>query len=133
MAFKRPKEYNTDPFIANAFIIPHYKIAGYKFFCMASAVEGWEHVSISLRKDVIIGRKAKREEHVERTPTWAEMCFIKDQFWDVEDAVMQIHPPRSEWVSQHPYCLHLWRPIDKEFPRPDSIHVGVKGLDIQSF
>lgn len=80
---------------------------------IASDGEGWEHVSVS-RKD--------------RCPTWAEMCEVKALFWDEEDTVMQLHPPQSEWVSNHQFCLHLWRPIGTEIPRPPSMMVGVKEL-----
>lgn len=69
----------------------------------------WEHVSVSTSV---------------RCPTWDEMCFVKSLFWDPEDAVFQIHPPRSEYVSNHPYCLHLWRPIGIELPRPPLTTVG---------
>ena len=23
---------------------------------------------------------------------------------------MQLHPAEQEYINQHPYCLHLWRP-----------------------
>ena len=75
----------------------------------------WEHVSVSTRR---------------RTPNWKEMCFVKDLFWDEEDAVMQLHPPRSTWINNHPYCLHLWRPLDGNIPLPPSIAVGVKSLNV---
>ncbi len=70
---------------------------------------GWEHVSIS-RGD--------------RCPTWEEMCFIKDLFWDGEDVVMQFHPKKSEYVNLAKTCLHLWRPVGIEFPTPDKHLVG---------
>jgi hypothetical protein len=73
--------------------------------------DGWEHVSVSL---------------IDRTPTWAEMCRIKGLFWDEEDTVVQFHPPKSEYVNCHPYCLHLWRWTGGEFPRPSSTLVGPK-------
>ena len=75
---------------------------------------GWEHVSVSTRR---------------RPPNWQEMCFVKDLFWDEEECVMQLHPPRSTWINNHPFCLHLWRPTREEIPRPPSIMVGVKGLE----
>ena len=75
----------------------------------------WEHVSISTPV---------------RCPTWEEMCFVKDVFWDSEDVVIQIHAPRSEWVNNHPYCLHLYKPIGVELPRPPAITVGVKRLGV---
>ena len=70
---------------------------------------GWEHVSVSTRS---------------RPPNWQEMVFVKDLFWGPEECVMQLHPPRSDYVNCHPYCLHLWRPIDVEIPRPPAILVG---------
>lgn len=83
-----------------------------QFNCIVSDGMGWEHVSVSLH---------------DRCPTWEEMCFIKSQFWDDEDFVVQMHPPKSEWVNNHNYCLHLWRKAgtDDFCERPPSIMVGV--------
>lgn len=78
---------------------------------IASDGMGWEHVSVSLPS---------------RCPTWEEMCYIKNLFWDETDTVIQYHPPKSEYVNAHPYCLHLWRKIGYEFPLPESIMVGPK-------
>jgi len=61
-----------------------------------------------------------------RTPNWAEMCFIKDIFWEEEEAVVQFHPPKSDYVNHHPYCLHLWRPVFSKLELPPSILVGPK-------
>ena len=86
-----------------------------KAFCIASEGEGWEHVSVHMVSD---GR--------DRTPTWAEMCKIKDLFWGEEETVIQFHPPRSEYVNNHKHCLHLWRPIGQEIMLPPSELVGIK-------
>ncbi len=69
----------------------------------------FEHVSVSLE---------------DRCPTWEEMCWVKSLFWEPEEVVVQYHPPESEYVNRHPYCLHLWRPIGVEVPRPPSVTVG---------
>jgi hypothetical protein len=74
---------------------------------------GWEHVSVSLQK---------------RPPNWQEMCFIKDMFWGEDETVVQYHPPKSDYVNQHPHCLHLWRLLKAEVPRPPAILVGVKDV-----
>ena len=73
--------------------------------------EGWEHVSVSTAT---------------RCPTWSEMCLVKDLFWPEEEAVYQLHPPKSEWISNHPFCLHMWR--NERFPvaLPPGIIVGIK-------
>jgi hypothetical protein len=76
----------------------------------ASNGMGWEHVSVSRR---------------DRTPTWDEMCQVKALFWDDEDCVVQYHPPKSEYINNHPHCLHLWRPMEGILPRPPKIMVGV--------
>jgi hypothetical protein len=75
----------------------------------------WEHVSVSTRR---------------RCPFWKEMCFVKSLFWDDEEAVMQLHPPKSDWVNNHNFCLHLWRPMDGQIPLPPAIAVGHKALNI---
>ena len=75
----------------------------------------WEHVSVSTKH---------------RCPTWKEMCFVKDLFWSPEEAVMQLHPPQSDWVNNHNFCLHLWRPLDGNIPLPPSIAVGFKALNL---
>ena len=72
--------------------------------CIASNGEDLEHVSVSRR---------------DRCPVWEEMALIKDLFWDEEDTVMQLHPPKSLYVNCHPYCLHLWRPISVLIPLSD--------------
>lgn len=76
--------------------------------CIISDKEGWEHVSVS-RSD--------------RCPNWKEMCEIKAVFWDDEDVVMQLHPKKSEYVNNHPYALHLWRPKDHVIPQPPKVFV----------
>lgn len=78
-----------------------------------SAVEeGWEHVSISTAT---------------RTPTWAEMNFVKNLFFDDEELVVQFHPPKSKYINCHPFCLHLFRPKDGHIRLPPQVLIGPKG------
>lgn len=70
---------------------------------------GWEHVSVSLP---------------DRCPTWREMSLIKSLFWDPSDCVVQFHPPESDYVNNHSFCLHLWRPTMADLPRPPAWMVG---------
>jgi hypothetical protein len=80
---------------------------------IASDGEGWEHVSVSLPN---------------RTPTWEEMDYLKNVFWDESDCVMQLHPPRADWVNNHPHCLHLWRPTGVPIPAPPAWLVGYRDM-----
>lgn len=93
-----------------AFSIP-YK--SYRFKVVASCGLGWEHVSISLEN---------------RCPNWGEMCYFKDLFFEDEECVMQLHPPKSNYVNNHKYCLHLWRPLETTIPMPSSLLVGIKEM-----
>lgn len=82
---------------------------------VASWGGGWDHVSVS---------------HPSRIPTWEEMCWIKGLFFDDEEAAMQLHPPKSEYVNNHSRCLHIWRPQSENIPLPPSIYVGIKGAGV---
>lgn len=77
---------------------------------------GWEHVSIDGKK---------------RMPDWNEMCMLEDMFFKYDECCVQYHPPKSEYVNNIPYCLHIWRPIEEytgKLPVPPSILVGIKGV-----
>ena len=76
---------------------------------------GLEHVSIDGKN---------------RTPTWDEMCSIKDMFFSDDECCVQYHPPKSEYVNNIPHCLHIWKPIEQysgTLPIPPSLFVGIKG------
>jgi hypothetical protein len=116
MSFHVPNRYrlrihpaigSTDADGNNGFFIVPFE--SFELRIQASDGLGWEHVSVSLGS---------------RCPNWKEMCFVKDLFWDEEDCVVQFHPPKSEYVNCHPFCLHLWRSIDQPFPVPQKGMVG---------
>lgn len=81
---------------------------------------GWEHVSIAPYKRSCI-------------PSWDDMCKVKDMFWQDDEAVIQIHPAKKDYVNNVPNCLHLWRPINETLPLPPSIMVGLRdGQTVES-
>lgn len=101
---------STDAYGNNgAFYIPYM---GITINCIASDGEGWEHVSVV-------------HQGSNTPPSWSVMQYIKQLFWDAEDCVIQYHPPKSLYVNNHPHCLHLWKPIGKEIPIPDSKLIGI--------
>ena len=73
---------------------------------------GWDHVSVC--------------PYNRRTPTWDEMCAVKDMFFRDDEVVVQYHPAKSEYVNNMPNCLHLWRPRQVTMPTPPSIMVGIR-------
>ena len=118
MSFKVPEHYRviagpgaSSPEIGNNGAFNFALKNGHPVFVIASDGGGWEHVSVSMRA---------------RCPTWEEMCFVKDLFWGPEDTVVQFHPPKSDYVNNHKYCLHLWRQVGVEIARPPRWMVGLK-------
>jgi len=102
----KPREGNYGVFVF------HYKHKSGKtpaqsMQCIASDGGRWEHVSVSIMSD-----------QGPIMPDWEAMCYVKDLFWDETDVVMQLHPAKKNYVNNHNFVLHLWRPMDTEIPTP---------------
>lgn len=80
---------------------------------IGSTGAGWEHVSV-----VPLNKRM--------TPSWDDMCKIKDWFWNDDEAVIQIHPPKDQYVNNLNNCLHLWRCTYKAMVLPPSCLVGIR-------
>lgn len=86
-----------------AFSVPS-PVAG-RLRVVVSGDAGWDHVSVSLPN---------------RTPTWAEMEFVKRTFFRPDAVAFQLHVAEANHISLHPHCLHIWRPHDVPVPLPPS-------------
>lgn len=82
---------------------------GASLMIVAANDAGWDHVSVS---------------RADRCPIWDEMEHVKRTFFKDDETAMQLHVPPTDRISQHPYCLHLWRPHLKAIPRPPAEFVG---------
>lgn len=76
-----------------------------------SSFGGFEHLSVSTPS---------------RCPTWDEMCFMKDTFFDKDEVCYQLHPAEKDYINNHPYCLHIWKSLNVEIPQPPRFMVGIK-------
>lgn len=94
-------------------------IRGWQGTVQVSWGAGWDHVSVA---------PAKKNY----TPSWDDMCAIKEVFFKDSEAVIQIHPPNDEYVNNMPNCLHLWRANDKDMVLPPSFMVGLRKGQTQS-
>jgi len=115
-----PMESTDNEGLMGCFLIPTEKPSR-KLWVISSGVcelSGWEHVSAHVNE-----RTSKKRVRLS-TPTWDEMCFLKSMFWDDKECVIQFHPSKSEYVNCHEHTLHLWKPINQEFPIPNKILVG---------
>lgn len=68
---------------------------------------GWDHVSVSTKH---------------RCPTWAEMKWVKQQFFQAHEWAIEYHPAMTEYIGSENdnYVLHIWRPQNLEIPIPSS-------------
>ena len=88
---------------------------------IASTGAGWEHVSVAPYNKRYI-------------PTWDDMCCIKDIFFRDDEAAIQVHPPKEEYVNNVDNCLHLWRCTYQPMVLPPSCLIGVRdGQSQQEF
>lgn len=96
--FKVPEEFREMPSTKADLNNGYFRVPVGKVVLQVIASDGygWEHVSASLGT---------------RCPTWEEMSALKNIFWSEDDLVVQFHPPTSEHVNIHNFCLHLWRKI----------------------
>lgn len=88
------------------------ELKGDKYNILISNDGGWEHASISLRN---------------KMPDTKAMNTLKQMFFEDDETVMQLHPPKSEYISNHQYCLHLWRPTKKHIPLPEKSFFELEG------
>ena len=54
---------------------------------------GWEHLSISLT------------DNMNKCPSWDEMCMFKDIFFKDDEACVEYHPKKEDYVNVHPRML----------------------------
>jgi hypothetical protein len=59
----------------------------------------WLHVSVSARG---------------RLPKWDELVSVKEIFMGTTSTVLQVIPPRGQYVNDHPNVLHLWQCLDRD-------------------
>ena len=74
---------------------------------LSFATEGdtqvWKHVSFARQK---------------RMPTYGEIEEYKALFCGEDSYAIVVFPPKDKWVSIHPYCVHLWEPMEF-YPLPE--------------
>ena len=75
------------------------------------------------RRSLLAGLQQLRDMSSDEGPQQWRL-FFRD-----EEPAMQLHVPTTEHINCHPYCLHLWRPLEAEIPMPPDWMVGPKTGD----
>jgi hypothetical protein len=89
------------------FLVP---LEGDMWKVMISDQGGWKHLSISNAQRKIM-------------PSWNIMCRVKDAFFGDDEQCIQYHPAKEDYINDHPWCLHLWKPLDEPLPKPPFVFV----------
>lgn len=66
---------------------------------------GWKHLSVTNAQKRMM-------------PPWEIMCRLKEAFFADDEWACQFHPAKDDYVNDHPYCLHLWLPLEEPLPKP---------------
>ena len=85
-----------------AFLVP---LEGELWHVMIADGMGFRHLSVTNAQKKVV-------------PSWNTMCRLRDLFFGDSSWVVQYHPPKDEYVNDHPFCLHLWESIDEPMPHP---------------
>ena len=86
-------------------------ISGKNLNFIVSYQMGWEHLSVSMPS---------------KTPSWDQMCRMKDIFWNKDEACVEYHPKEEDYVNMHQHCLHIWKTTEEYLPTPPHFLVGFK-------
>ncbi len=69
----------------------------------------WHHISMSIKH---------------RYPTWDEILDARYTFFPDTAEVVQILPPKAEYVNIHKNCFHLYSPVNGRMFRTDEFEKG---------
>ena len=90
-----------------AFIVP---LEGHMWQVLISDGMGFRHLSATNAQKSML-------------PSWNVMCRLRDYFFADDAWVMQLHPPKDEYINDHPYVLHLWESLNDPIPIPPNFMV----------
>lgn len=65
--------------------------------------------------------------HKNRVPNHATTTLVKELFIGDNREAIAVFPPKSRYVNVHPYCLHLWSPLDPRDRRWPKFEKYVEG------
>jgi hypothetical protein len=90
-----------------AFLVP---LDGELYHVMISDGEGFRHLSCTNAQKKVL-------------PPWSAMTRLKEMFWADDDWVVLYIPAKDVYINDHPYCHHLWQPLNESLPTPPFVLV----------
>lgn len=84
------------------FLVP---LDGELYHVMIGDGMGWKHLSVTNAQRKVL-------------PTWGAMARLKDLFYGDDEWACQFFPAKDDYINDHPFCLHIWMPLDEPLPHP---------------
>ena len=104
-SFTLPPEFNV--VMRNDFILYAENHDGLRIAVSAALYDGGAYIHASCSRQ-------------DRMPSYYDLRDLKAIAFGPERYACQVFPPESEHVNIHPFCLHLWGPMQaKNWPLPD--------------
>jgi hypothetical protein len=68
----------------------------------------YRECTVLVSRDPHLGKWHLSISHVERDPTWDEIAGARYALIPDEAYMVQVLPPRAEYLNLHEHCFHLW-------------------------
>lgn len=62
-----------------------------------------------------------------RLPTWDDLKRARAALLGADRYAYAVFPPTDKYVNLHPFCLHLWSPVDGDPPLPEFSGITSRG------
>lgn len=99
------------------FILPNDKIVGSFFVIWVETEPGFIHMTVTVNRK---GHKGGR------APNTEELTWVKEQFWDKEDVVVQYFVGAEGYQHINPAIVNLYECTRIFFPVPPSVKAGIE-------
>lgn len=89
------------------FLVP---LEGELWLVIISDGLGFKHLSVTNAQKKIL-------------PGWNILTRLKDLFYGDDEWAVVYFPAKEEYIDDHPYCHHLWCPLNDLLPKPSIVLV----------
>ena len=51
-------------------------------------------------------------------PNWTVLSRVKDAYCGDDEWAVLYFPAKDDYINDHPFCHHLWTPLNEPLPKP---------------
>lgn len=106
-------------FTSGSCVLTHYPYKGIK----AKPIILYVHDSITLEDDFKLWWHLSISRADRKMPTYQNLALVREKVMG-DRWCIQYFPPQSQYVNDHPTCLHLWHCLEEDEVLPDFRKLG---------